>query len=246
MKGNVCYQKTDFGSETPDLLNKYVLKITQIAGINLKNDITAKQLREALSVPTLVSQLENDSKYVDETALSSEVSRREQTDKTVADLAEQLSSEVTNRENGDAELKKTADADRDTQDKQNKTFTENIAALQKVAHSHENKEVLDEITDERVALWDTVKDFESELDLVDYKNYINDILFGYQREFALLYSIIGVTVYDGGIFGMEVDGEDIDGGDFDDEPESVIDCGDFEPITVSVGTATDTLDGGTY
>ena len=29
MKGNVCYQKTDFGSETPDLLNKYVLKITQ-------------------------------------------------------------------------------------------------------------------------------------------------------------------------------------------------------------------------
>lgn len=30
MKGNVGYQKTDFGSETPDLLNKYVLKITQI------------------------------------------------------------------------------------------------------------------------------------------------------------------------------------------------------------------------
>lgn len=36
MKDNVCYQKTDFGSETPDLLNKYVLKITQIAGISLK------------------------------------------------------------------------------------------------------------------------------------------------------------------------------------------------------------------
>ena len=40
MKGNVCYQKTDFGSETPDLLNKYVLKITQIAGISLKKDIS--------------------------------------------------------------------------------------------------------------------------------------------------------------------------------------------------------------
>ena len=53
MKGNVCYQKTDFGSETPDLLNKYVLKITQIAGISLKKDISKESLRLALSVPTL-------------------------------------------------------------------------------------------------------------------------------------------------------------------------------------------------
>ena len=48
MRGNTSYQKTDFGFEVPELLEKLVRKTTEIAGINLKSDISVNDLRVAL------------------------------------------------------------------------------------------------------------------------------------------------------------------------------------------------------
>lgn len=50
MRGNTSYQKTDFGCEAPELLSKFVPKKTEIAGIDLKSDISANDLRTALKI----------------------------------------------------------------------------------------------------------------------------------------------------------------------------------------------------
>ncbi len=56
--GNVL--KVDISAIVSGLVND----TRTIAGIDLKDDITAEELRNALSVPTKTSQLENDSKYI--------------------------------------------------------------------------------------------------------------------------------------------------------------------------------------
>ena len=154
MKGNVCYQKTDFGSETPDLLNKYVLKITQIAGISLKKDISKESLRLALSVPTLVSQLVNDKEYITKSEIEIIQKSLEDMDSVlngkIDDTNAKLDDEINTRE-----------------------MLENVVnTLQTLAHKHSNKNVLDTITEDRVAIWDKVKDLDKYFDYIDFKAFV--------------------------------------------------------------------------
>ena len=185
MKGNVCYQKTDFGSETPDLLNKYVLKITQIAGISLKKDISKESLRLALSVPTLVSQLVNDKEYITKSEIEIIQKSLEDMDSVlngkIDDTNAKLDDEINTRE-----------------------MLENVVnTLQTLAHKHSNKNVLDTITEDRVAIWDKVKDLDKYFDYIDFKAFVEEIVYAYTNELQNLYTAIGITSYDGGVFGME-------------------------------------------
>ena len=75
-----------------------------------------------------------------------------------------------------------------------------------------------------------------------YKSYLEDICFGFLDEFQRVYGAIGITVYDGGIFGMEQSEIALDGGNFSDEVTGTVDCGEFEPLTAAI-TA---IDGGEY
>lgn len=211
MKGNVCYQKTDFGSETPDLLNKYVLKITQIAGISLKKDISKESLRLALSVPTLVSQLVNDKEYITKSEI-------EIIQKSLEDMDSVLNGKI---DDTNAKLDDEINA---------REMLENVVnTLQTLAHKHSNKNVLDTITEDRVAIWDKVKDLDKYFDYIDFKAFVEEIVYAYTNELQNLYTAIGITSYDGGIFGMEQSGAELDGGNFDSEPENSFDCGDFNP-----------------
>ena len=185
MKGNVCYQKTDFGSETPDLLNKYVLKITQIAGISLKKDISRESLRLALSVPTLVSQLVNDKEYITKSEI-------EIIQKSLEDMDSVLNGKI---DDTNAKLDDEINA---------REMLENVVnTLQTLAHKHSNKNVLDTITEDRVAIWDKVKDLDKYFDYIDFKAFVEEIVYAYTNELQNLYTAIGITSYDGGIFGME-------------------------------------------
>ena len=212
MKGNVCYQKTDFGSETPDLLNKYVLKITQIAGISLKKDISKESLRLALSVPTLVSQLVNDKEYITKSEI-------EIIQKSLEDMDSVLNGKI---DDTNAKLDDEINA---------REMLENVVnTLQTLAHKHSNKNVLDTITEDRVAIWDKVKDLDKYFDYIDFKAFVEEIVYAYTNELQNLYTAIGITSYDGGIFGMEQSGAELDGGNFDSEPENSFDCGDFNRL----------------
>lgn len=188
MKGNVCYQKTDFGSETPDLLNKYVLKITQIAGISLKKDISKESLRLALSVPTLVSQLVNDKEYITKSEI-------EIIQKSLEDMDSVLNGKIDD-----------TNAKLDDEINARGTLENVVNSLQILAHKHSNKNVLDTITEDRVAIWDKVKDLDKYFEYVDFKKFVEEIVYSYNQELQNLYTAIGITLYDGGIFGMEQNG----------------------------------------
>lgn len=227
MKGNVCYQKTDFGSETPDLLNKYVLKITQIAGISLKKDISKESLRLALSVPTLVSQLVNDKEYITKSEI-------EIIQKSLEDMDSMLNGKI---DDTNAKLDDEINA---------REMLENVVnTLQTLAHKHSNKNVLDTITEDRVAIWDKVKDLDKYFDYIDFKAFVEEIVYAYTNELQNLYTAIGITSYDGGVFGMEQLGTELDGGSFESEPENSYDCGDFNPLELTA-QVTSVINCGTF
>lgn len=227
MKGNVCYQKTDFGSETPDLLNKYVLKITQIAGISLKKDISKESLRLALSVPTLVSQLVNDKEYITKSEI-------EIIQKSLEDMDSVLNGKIDD-----------TNAKLDDEINARGTLENVVNSLQILDHKHSNKNVLDTITEDRVAIWDKVKDLDKYFEYVDFKKFVEEIVYSYNQELQNLYTAIGITLYDGGIFGMEQNGLELDGGSFESEPENSYDCGGFNPLELTA-QVTSVINCGTF
>lgn len=246
MRGNVCYQKTDFGSETPDLLNKYVPKITQIAGIMLKTDISAELLRAALNVPSKVSELINDKDFTSNSALNEEIHKREETDKNLISLSDSLSAEIIARQNGDKVLQIGIDGERQSRVNAINTLMEYITALQELAHSHNNKTVIDGITDERVALWDKISELDNQLEFAEFKNDILKIHMDNRLKLAEIYSMLGYTIIDGGVSGMGEPVMIVDGNAFEESDMSIVyNCGTFEPRTVKM-TEYVWLNGGTY
>lgn len=103
-----------------------------------------------------------------------------------------------------------------------------IEILGVFAHKHDNRDVLDGITPERVAIWDTVPDFEA------FKVFVQQILYGNVNQFRDIYSALGIVQYDGGLFGMEYEGgTHLDGGSFtDSEVRRMIDGGDFSAHSI--------------
>lgn len=246
MKGNVCYQKTDFGSETPDLLNKYVLKITQIAGIMLKNDISAEDLRAALNVPSKVSELENDEDFTTVSALNEEIKQRKATDKNLAALTDDLTVEIAARENGDIVLQDNIDSEQQAREDDVNAIMEYITELRALAHSHDNKSVLDGITEARVTLWDKISELDNQLEFADYKKDVLAMHTDNRRKLAEIYNMLGYTVIDGGLLGMGEPVMIVNGNAFEESEAPVIyNCGTFESRKMHI-TQSVLLNGGTY
>jgi len=226
MKDNVSYQKTDFGAESPDL-SEFVLKTLKIAGIALKRDITVEELQKALSVPSKVSQLINDLEFINKETFDEETNARLQQDKELQDSIDNLLYDIE-------EIHKSLIKEEGERRTNDNIMLGHIEMLLAIAHTHHNKEILDTITDEKIKIWDSILEFDNQIDMSDYKHYINQILYGNINQFRDIYSALGVRQYDGGLFGMEYEGgAHLDGGSFNDtEIRQIVDEGDFTPRSV--------------
>lgn len=132
-------------------------------------------------------------------------------------------------------------------------------------HTHTNKSVLDGISSSDIDAWNSIKEQVSKTQLDEAiaaeaaertesdnaiiamfnaaKTYLEDMCFSFTDEFQRVYAAMGITVYDGGIFGMEQSDIALDGGDFTEETTGNVDCGGFEPLTAEVSAV---VDGGEY
>ena len=288
MKGNVCYQKTDFGSETPELLKKYVRNeifdnhknnipldhpdksvttskiadgavtrskiadgavtrdIIADASVNdEKLDVGAVHTENIFDEAVTTAKLDNECVNADKLAKDVTEKLHDHANKTVLDgiTASDVASWRGDHEDLDNDLLHITlePAEHSSGFKNLAAVTEQVAAnrdtiktVEKKAHTHDNMETLNSITAERVAKWD------SDVEFAEFREYIQDIIFGFTDEFQRVYGAMGVTVYDGGIFGMVQSEIALDGGGFADEITGNVDCGGFEPITAEVAV----VDGG--
>ncbi|MCD8391219.1 MAG: tail fiber protein, partial [Firmicutes bacterium] len=161
--------------------------------------------------------------------LDTEAAAREAAD---ADLQEQIDAELTARETADTALQSRVAA-----------AESGISTLREQAHTHDNIDVLDSITEERAAKWDSIEeqvtqtklddeaalrkaaDEETNDSLTAYIAYAGNIINGLLNELQTIYAMIGVVSYDGGLFTQAQDGETLDGGAFDDTDLESFDCG---------------------
>lgn len=107
---------------------------------------------------------------------------------------------------------------------------ERLSTVEDTSHTHDNKNVIDDITVEDIENWNNIKEQVAQEQLDAVKEYFDELCFGFTDEFQRIYGAIGVTVYDGGIFGMEQSEIALDGGDFAEETTGNVDCGGFEPL----------------
>ncbi|MCD8390815.1 MAG: phage tail protein, partial [Firmicutes bacterium] len=152
------------------------------------------------------------------TAITNAAAAQSAADSAAAGLEE----EAAAREAADAELQGQIDsvsaAQTETQSRVD-TAESNISALQNMAHTHDNMDVLDGITEERVEAWENNVNFKK------YKQTTDETIQGLLNELQTIYAMIGVVSYDGGLFTQAQDGETLDGGAFDDTDLESFDCG---------------------
>lgn len=152
------------------------------------------------------------------------------------DLLQRLLKEVEERRDADDLAGSQISEERDLRIAADNALSERASVLEEKAHVHNNKHLLDCITAERMEKWD--RDLE-------FTEHIQDIIFGFEDELARIYGTMGVTVYDGGLFGMEQTDIALDGGMFDDEVTGAVDCRGFEPYVMSAEVNA-VMDGGVY
>lgn len=70
------------------------------------------------------------------------------------------------------------------------------------------------------------------------KSYISETLAEINRSITELYNLTGVTLYDGGLFGMTQNSPDFDGGSFTDTDLMSFDCGGFTEMVGSIDCGT--------
>lgn len=148
-------------------------------------------------------------------------------------IDDQLKAEIRIREQEDAEIRdefRRADSD----------LSDRLSPVEATAHTHENKDILDGIDADRVLKWD--EGSEGEVTLAEYLEHLAEA----ERQFGMLWGLLGMTVYDGGIFGMAQIDIPLDGGSFDDTEFTPLDCGGFEPYVIPSGGVGTVVDGGTY
>lgn len=209
-----------------------------------------------------------------DTALTNEIAAREKTDaalssevtnRTNADIAlqQKITAETNARANADTILQQNIDTE--TSSRQNAdtvldnkisdeisiresadtALDERVTVVEGKAHSHDNKNVLDGISETDIEHWNGILEQVTQTQLDAVKAYFEDLCFGFANEFKSLWNAIGMTVYDGGIFGQTQTDISLDGGDFTDEIIGEFDCGGFEPyrVTAEIGAV---VDGGSY
>lgn len=172
--------------------------------------------------------------------LDTETSSRQTDDNT---LNSKITNEKTERESADNALDSKITNEKTVRESADNALSGRIATLESKAHMHANKSVLDGISAADIAVWNGIKEQVTQAELDKVKAYFEEMCFGFSEEFNRVYSALEITVYDGGIFGMEQREISLDGSDFDDEITGIVDCGGFEQITIGVGT---NVDGGIY
>lgn len=164
------------------------------------------------------------------------------TDRGVADdaLRSLINGEITDRKTADTQLGGRIDNESTERKAADSALDVRLKAVEQKAHTHENKEILDGIDAERVAKWD--EGSEGEITRAEYLEHLAET----ERQFEILWGLFGMSVYDGGWFGVEQNDAPLDGGLFEDEELSPLDCGGFEPYAVPSGSIGEVVDGGVY
>lgn len=169
-----------------------------------------------------------------QSAIDTEAAARQSADNelrgNLVDIAAAIAAEASAREEADTAL------------------GERVTSLEAAAHTHDNKEILDAIDGERVQKWDSIESQVTQAQLDAVNDYLEDVAYGHEREFHIIYTALGVEHYNGSLFGTPYDDDDLDGGDFDTEPETTIDFGDFEPMIIVIpsGETAEVIDGGDF
>lgn len=200
---------------------------------------TGKSIDEKIDKETLIRQEEMSTlneklnKSISDltTKLNNEVESRQNVD---ANLLKYIDDEIKNRTEKDEEIEKSIKELNKVTNEEITSITNRIIVLEKDSHTHDNKELLDSISQEDIDNWNSIEEQVTQEQFDSFKQYIEEICYGFSNEFQNVYTAIGITVYDGGLFGAVIDGIALDGGEFEDEVVGMVDCGDFEPITVVV------------
>lgn len=144
-----------------------------------------------------------------------------------SDLQRNFNEEVSNLQSADNTLQRNIDSEAYARTVADNALSERVTVIEGKAHTHANKAVLDGITETDIANWNGIKEQVTQTQLDAVKAYLEDMCFGFSDEFQRIYNAIGVTVYDGGIFGMEQNDIPLDGGSFEDDSLEAFDCGEF-------------------
>ncbi|MGN0107135.1 MAG: hypothetical protein ACI4A5_05520 [Hominilimicola sp.] len=191
--------------------------------------------------------------------ITEEASARENADNI---LQQNIDAEKTDRNNAYGELQQKIIAESSARTNADRALDVRVTAVEEKAHTHANKTVIDGITAADIAAWDGIKEQVSKTQLDEaikaekterteadnsitagldaVQTYFAELCYDFLDEFQRVYGAIGVTVYDGGIFGMEQNNIALDGGYFDDEITATVDCGAFMTESEAV------VDGGKY
>ena len=188
-----------------------------------------KRDKEYTALDSRIKQEASDREAGD-TALGKRIDK-EAEDRYAADtvLGGLIDKEVNDRINGDTALGGRIDA-----------LDGRLETVEGKAHTHDNKDVLDAIDADRVRKWDDGS--EGQITLGEYLEHLAES----ERQFDMLWELLGMTVYDGGWFGMAQLDAPLDGGDFEGTEFTPLDCGGFEPYVIPSGGIGTVVDGGTY
>lgn len=191
-----------------------------------------------------------------QTKIETETERRND---SVTELNNAIRQEASDRETADNELITDLALERRLRSQADTIMNGDLTRLKDAYHVHDNKNVLDGITDSDIENWNGITEQvtmtqlngameaeEAERRAADEEisSYSAEVIGGLMLEIALLQRALGITVYDGGLFSRQYDGEEMDVGDFETEASDIFDCGGFETVTVSA--AVGTVDGGIY
>lgn len=181
-------------------------------------------------------------------AITAETAAREMAD---GELSNKIAAEAAARQSADNELRgnlvdiaAALTAETAAREAADNALDERVKPLEDASHTHDNKEILDAITGERVQKWDSIKDQVTQEQLDAFFEHLYEIAIGHDLELEKVYAAIGLTVYDGGLIGAPISGT-LDCGEIDDEITGIIDCGGPEPYIAEIAADSSTIDGGT-
>ena len=159
-----------------------------------------------------------------------ETAQRQQADNNLAEGINAAKTEMSAAISSEADTRVAADTRIDGE----------ISVLKAASHTHENFEVLGDITAEDVYKWN--KSADEKLENTEFLDYLDGVCADMSRKIGELYTLGGVEVYDGGLYGEIYAGASLDGGDDKDTERTVVDFGSFDDIMPGEAT----IDGGVY
>lgn len=164
--------------------------------------------------------------------ISDEAQQRADADDALTEQIRAAKADFLSRINAEATARSTEDTRLDGE----------IEQLKAASHTHTNFEILEDITAEDMDKWN--RSAEEKIENTEFLKYLDDVCADMSRKIGELYTLSGMEVYDGGLYGEMYEGASLDGGDDEDidAERIVVDFGGFDnnmPHTV-------TIDGGNY